>query len=458
VASSLPQALVLWVDAGAQEGGDGSEGHPLRRLQPALERPAPRRLVHLAPGLYTGPFLAVDGTELRGSRAAVLTAPAGVTVLEASGTVELVRLLVQGGTLGLVSTGQLRLEEVHMSGQRLGAVFLSKGGRLLAEGSLFEASVSGAVGLHLEEAATAELTGCTFEGPWQRGVEAQAPERLAIKRSRFRAAVTALHLRGGQAELSDVNVAEGRGPGLYVVGGRLTLHRVQVSGQEYGLLTGTEAVVEAEDFTSTRADRAGVGVVNAKAHFQRLTISEAGTFGGLQTISSEVTVEGLRVQDVAGAGVSTRGGTLRLEGAVVLRTRERDGSGGDGLQLRGTRATVGQLSVREASGACLLAAEGADVLLLHAGLEHCHSAGLVSETRAHLVASDVSVSVSEGPGAVATSDAELVLRGFRTQATDGVVWAECAAGAHVTAFEVAGSVPKLPCVEAVAAPPFVPAP
>ncbi len=451
--ASQPPVRELWVDAQAAEGGDGSAARPLRRLEPALSASAPRRLVHLASGLYTGPFRAEDGTELTGGSASVLTAPAGVTVLEAKGEVQLRHLLIQGGTLGLWSAGQLRLEDVRFSGQRLGALSVAGGGTLQAQGSLFEASVSGAVGLLLEPQGRAELSGCAFEGPWQRGVQAEAPERLAVETSHFRGAVTALHLRGGLAELSDVTVSEGRGPGLYVAGGTLRLHRVQVGGHEYGLLTGSGAVVEAEDFTSARADRAGVGVVNAKAHFRRLTITEAGSFGGLQTISSEVVVEGLLVKDVAGAGVSTRDGTLRLDGAVVQGTRERVGGGGEGLQLRGGRAVLIQLSVRGASGACLLAAEGADVVLVHATLERCHTAGLVSETSAHLATSDVTVLSSDGPGAVATGEAELVLRRFRAVATEGVVWAECAGGAHVTAFEVAGAVAKLPCIETLAAPP-----
>lgn len=444
---SAPPSLVLWVDAQAQDGGDGSATHPLRRLEAALALPAPHRLVHLSAGLYSGPFLALEGTELVGGSATVLTGPAGVTVLETRGAVSLRRVLVQGGTLGLVSTGALRLEEVRFSGQRAGAVSISQGGTLLAERAVFEASVSGAVGLHLSPGGKAELTGCRFEGPWQRGVEAQTPERLAVEKSAFRGAVTALHLRGGSATLSDVSIAEGRGPGLYVGGGTLELHRVEVSGHEYGLLTGAGAVVEGEDFTSTGADRAGVGLVTGMAHFRRLTITKAGPLGGLQTISSQVTVEGLRVQEVAGVGVSMRDGSLRLDGAVVLGTKDPDGTGGEGLQLRGGRATLSNLAIREASGACLLAAEAADVVLSHATLERCHTAGLVSETGAHLVTSDVSVLSSDGPGAVATSDGELVLRRFRALATDGVVWAECAVGAHVMAFEVAGVLPTLPCIE-----------
>lgn len=450
--AASPSALVVWVDVAAQDGGDGTEARPFRRLEEALAAPAPRRLVHLAAGLYPGPFVAPDGTELLGASAAVLTAKAGVTVLEAEGALTLRRILLQGGTLGLRGTGEVRLEDVRFSGQRAGALLIGQGGHLLAHGVVFEASVSNAVGVHVEAEAQAELLGCTFEGPWQRGVEALAPGRLVLATVAFRGAVTAVHLRGGVAELSDVSVSEGRGPGLYVAGGRVSLRRVQVHGHEYGLLTGTGAVVEAEDFTSTGADRAGVGVVQAKAHFTKLTVLQAGTFGGLQAVSSEVAVEGLLVEDTAGLGISTRDGSLRLDGARVLRTRDRDGSGADGVQLRGGTATFRNLFVGEASGACLLAAEGADVTLVHATLEKCHTAGLVSETRAHLAASDVSVTDSEGPGAVAISDAVLVLRGFRAVGTEGVLWAECADGAQVTAADVAGPLPALPCIETVRLP------
>lgn len=451
-AASLPPALELWVDAEGAEGGDGSAARPLRRLESALALAAPKRLLHLAPGLYPGPFLVPDGTEVVGGSASVLTAPAGVTVLEASGAVTLRRLLVQGGTLGVLGQGQLRLEEVRFSGQRAGAVSLAGGGSLHAEGVVFEASVSGGVGLLLAKGAHAQVLGCTFEGPWQRGVEAQAPEALVLSKSGFRGAVTALHLKEGRAELSDVVISEGRGPGLYVVGGTLALHRVQVSGHEYALLTGKGAVVEAEDFTSTRADRAGVGMVNAKAHFQRLTITSAGTYGALQCVSSEVAVEGLRVEDVQGVGVFMHGGSLHLDGVVVLRAKDPDGSGADGVQLRGGRAVLKNLTVEQVTGACLTAAEGADVLVDKATLEHCHTAGLVAERGASLTASAVTVRTSDGPGAVATGDGRLALRDFRAVATDGVVWAECTSGARVTASDVSGALPALPCLEVLAVP------
>jgi len=382
----------------------------------------------------------------------VLTAPSGGPVLEAHGALRLLKLLVQGGTVGLVGTGPLELEDVHFSGQRAMGLHLLEGGNLTATASRFEASVSGGVGLLLEAGTQAQLQGCIFEGPWQRALEARAPKSLSVATSSMRGAVTALQLLGGQADVTDVTISEGRGPGLFVAGGTLLLHRVEVRGHEYALLTGAEAVVEAEDFSSTGADRAGVAVVQAKAHFVRLAIASAGTLGGLQCVSSDVRVEGLRVTDVAGLGVSTRGGSLRLDDASVARTREPDSSGGDGLQLRGGRAVVNRLTVKDAWGACLLAAEGADVLLSHASFERCHTAGLAVETAARLWTSNVTVQTSQGPGAVATSDGELVLRSFRALGTDGVVWAECANGAQVRTQEVAGLLPTLPCVQPLPGP------
>ena len=440
------------MDAQSAEGGDGTQARPFRRLAAALELSAPKRLLHLAPGLYAGPFVAEDGTELLGGTAAVLTAPAGQTVLEARGAVRLTRLLLQGGTVGLRATGVVRLEAVGFSGQRTVGLHLEEGGSLTATGTLFEASVSGGVGLLLEAQTQAQLQGCTFEGPWQRALEAREPASLSVAQSSIRGAVTALQLSGGRADIADVTISEGRGPALYVAGGTLGVQRVEVRGHEYALLTGAHAVVEALDLSSTGADRAGVGVVQAKAHFVRLRIASAGTLGGLQCVSADVSVEGLRVTDVRGLGVSTRGGSLRLEDGSIARTREPDGSGGDGVQLRGGRAVLSHLSVQDASGACLVAAEGADVFLSHATFERCHTAGLAVETAARLWTSAVSVQSSQGPGAVATSDGELVLRDFRAVATDGVVWAECANGAQVRTLEVAGVLPTLPCVEPLPAP------
>ena len=439
--------LELWVDAHSAPAGDGTPARPFRRLEDALVAPAPRRLVHLAPGLYPGPFVAPDGTELVGGSAAVLTADGPVTVVEANGRVTLRRLLVQGGRLGIRAKGELLLAEVRLSGQRTGAISIAEGGGLEAERVVLEASVSEGVGLLLEPGARAHLSGCTFDGPWRRGIEASAPGRLQLQQSRFVSAVTALHLRDGVAELSDVTASGGRGPGLYVVGGTLRLLRVAVTGHEYGLLTGTGATVEAEDFTSTRAERAGVGVVNARARFTHLVIGGAGNLGGLQGVDSAVTVTGLRIEDVTGHGVSVRGGTLRLEDAVVRRTRDADGAGGDGLQLRNVHATVSGLRVEQTAGPCLMAAEASEVTVSRATLEQCHGAGLLVDSAARLTVESVSVRTSDGPGAMATGDGQLVLRGFSTTAVGGPVWADCATGARVTTWDVAGLLPTLPCIE-----------
>lgn len=456
-AGPVPPGRELWVDAHAPEGGDGTAARPLRRLTDALDVPAPARRVHLLPGLYPGPFVAPDGTELVGGSAAVLTAEGGATVLEARGSVSLRRLLVQGGAVGIDVTGNVSLEDVRLSGQRLVGVAVGPGAAFQARGTVLEASVTEAVGLLLGPGTRSALSGLTFEGPWRRGIEARAPERLLVERTRFRGSLTALHQRDGSVELSDIAISEGRGPGLYVVGGELRLRRVQVQGQEYALLTGTGASVEAEDLTSSRADRAGVGVVNARARFTRLVITEAGTFGGLQGVTSEVTVQGLAVSDIAGHGVSMRGGSLTVDGGTVRRTHDPEGAGGDGLQLRGGRAVLQGLTVEDTAGSCLVAAEAVEATVVQSTLVRCRTAGLVVETAAHLSASEVSVRTTGGPAAVATGDARLVLRGFSaTSAAEGLLWAECSAGARVTASDVRGTLPVLPCVEVLRAPPGAP--
>jgi len=456
-AAPASQARMLWVDAHAPEGGDGTEARPLRRLSDALLPDSAPRRVQLAPGLYPGPFIAPDGTELVGGSAAVLTSGGAGTALEARGSVSLRRLLVQGGAVGIEASGALHLEDVRLSGQRHAGLVLGPAARLEARSVVLEAGVSEAVGLLIPPGATARLSGVTFEGPWRRGIEGRAPASLVVAQSGFRGSVTALHLRGGSAELTDVVVSEGRGPGLYVAGGSLRLRRVQVSGHEYALLTGTGATVEAEDLTSVRADRAGVGVVNARASFDRLVIRQGGTFGGLQGVGAEVTARALRIEDIAGLGVSMRDSTFILDGATVRRTRDPDGTGGDGLQLRGGRATLSRLAVDETAGACLIAAEAAEVSLSASTLAHCRTAGVVAETGASLTVSEASVQTTDGPAAVASGDAQLVLRGFSAaSAGEGLLWAECSAGARVTASDVRGTLPMLPCVQLVRAPAAVP--
>src|SRR5688572_19952962 len=48
-----------WVDASAPDGGDGSQSRPHRTLLPLLSS---ADVIHLAPGVYDGPFLLPSGT------------------------------------------------------------------------------------------------------------------------------------------------------------------------------------------------------------------------------------------------------------------------------------------------------------------------------------------------------------------------------------------------------------
>jgi hypothetical protein len=432
---SLPE---LFVDASAPSGGNGSQAHPFQRLDQALGAGA---RVRLAPGIYSGGLL-LRSVELLGGPSVVITATPPAICLRTQGAVKLRGVQIQGGATGLrVESGQAELQEVHFSGQRGPAVEVLGGAELRLEASALQAGVSQQHGLRLVQGARATVRDVSFEGPFSRAVSATEPAMLRMEKVRVRQAVTAFHLEGGEAWLSTFEAGGGRGPALYVARGRLHLSGVTLVGHEYGLLTGDSAQVDGTDVRSRNAERAGLGIVGSQATLNRLTVEEAGDFGGVQLLGSEVRLTDLSISGGRSSGVVMREGRLEVLRARISGLQSPDPAAGDGVQIRGGEAHLSRLVVERCSGIGLVAAQGAQVTLERSEVRGAGVAGLSAETEAHLRATDVTVEGSSGPAAVVLDGGEAQLRRIRARDNQkGAVWAECSSRATVQVEDWSGDV------------------
>jgi hypothetical protein len=247
----------------------------------------------------------------------------------------------------------------------------------------------------------------------------------------FQGAVIGLVQDGGRVQLRRVSVEQGRGPGVLVRDGALEIEDGLVVGHEYGLVTyGTK--LEVRGFTTVGAERAGLGLTRSTGRLQDLQVRQSGNFGALQLVDSDVDVSGLRADEVDAYGVLATRGKLRLRNATLTRLTAREGYTGDGLHLRGVQAEVEGLQVRDVPGACVLAAQGAEVTLRDATLSRCKLAGLTVESQARVKALGLEVRDIPGPGLAVMSDGEVWADALTASGLgDGLVWAECEGATRV---------------------------
>ncbi|MBN1208323.1 MAG: hypothetical protein JXB05_25915 [Myxococcaceae bacterium] len=425
-----PPGAEVWVDGARWESGDGTRERPFRTLGEGLAvRPLPT--VHIAPGLYPGPFVLPKGARLVGVGASTVLYVEGrepVVRTEAGATLE--QLALQGGGWGVEASGGLRLEGVAFSGQREGAARLT-GGRLVAKGVRCEASLSETVGVSLEGRATAEVKESTFTGPWRRGLRVSGGAEAELEGVRFEGAVMGLDQEGGRVRLRRVTVAGGRGAGLLVRDGALELEEVSVHGHEYGLAS-SGAKLRVRGFTSVRAERAGLGLTRSTGRLEELQVRESGSFGALQLVGSDLEVWGFRVDSADGYGVVATNGRLRARNGSITRMRSSERFTGDGLHLRGVKADIEAVEVREAPGAGVLAAQGAEVELRDVTLIKCQQAGLAVETLARVKAVGLEVRDTGGAALAVLRDGEVSADVLTASGlSEGLVWAECEGATRV---------------------------
>jgi hypothetical protein len=437
-------ALELWVDAASKSEGRGTADSPLKTLTAALEVAGPSRRIHLAPGLYRGPFQIAGRVHLKGSKPAVLFAEGMDAVLSSRGPLFLQEVMVQGGRIGIESGSDLRLENVRLSGQRETSIHVLSG--MVANETELSATVSETIGVLLAPQGRATLSGCVFRGPYRRAIQLRAGAKVTVADCNFDGPVSGIHLVGGDAKVLRSRFSGGRGPALFAAHGALELLDVDVDGHEYAVQCGEGARLRARRVSSVRAERAGIALTRSNAELEEIAISHSGSFGGIQLVEAEATIAHFWIHRAEAYGVSARGSGLTLRDGIITEVTDREGQSGDGVQLRASRATLESISVLRSAGSGIWAAEDSRVELRDLVLDDCRRGGLVAETLAQVGAVSLMVRGSAGPAIAVPGEARVRVDLLSSEHNQqGAVWAECERGAQVLLTRPKGSdrVPKL---------------
>jgi hypothetical protein len=412
-------------------------------LSEALTHAAPVK-VHLAPGVYPGPFVLGPGDEIEGPESAVLHAQGHEVVVSVPNGGALRGVSVQGGSDGLVvASGELRLEGVHVSGQRQRAVAV-EGGSLRATRARLSASVSAVSGVVLARGARAQLSKVQFDGPFSTAIDArfEAPPEgkgstLELEDVEITDAVRGLRLvNAGQTRLARVKVERGRAEGVLIIGTKVGFQDLEVADHEEDASFGRDAEVEGRGLTLERAHRVGLALVKARAVLRDVHVSRAGPYGAVQVVSGNLWLERFHFEDSQSYGLSAVQSRVSLRDGTVTRIRDPEGGGGDGIQVRGGRAQVMSVYVDSCEGSGVWAAEHAEVTLVNVNLARTALAAAAVETGARLSGVSVEVRTQKGSGLVVTEGTALLDHWHFDGLSEGVLSPDCTAGAVVKVHEV----------------------
>lgn len=422
LAPALPE---LWVDGSAPAGGDGTVQRPFKAL---ASLPAGPWRVHLRTGLYPGPLRLGPASVVEGEGQAVVFLEGPGTVVELDGAT-LAGVWVQGGDKGLVTRGDAHARKVGFSSAREIALEVAAGA-LTGEQLTLEKPGAAAVGVRLLPGTRAALRGVQLEGPWRRGLDAQEAS-LAVVGLSSRGALEAVHVEGGEANLSQLEASGGRGPGVFSAHARLVLADGTVRGHEYGLQA-AGGVLTVDRLRSVGAQRAAIATVRATGTLRDLTLERFGDLGGLQLLESTLQVTRALVREGDSVGVLVRLGEVGLTSVDIRAVRGGSDEGGDGLMVRGGVVRAQQLQVSDVPSMGVFAAAAARVELVDFTCTRCALAALYAERGATVDSKRMTV-VGPSQSAVAVPDAATVtLEGVTlSQEPSTALWADCGEGARI---------------------------
>ncbi|MCP3138874.1 hypothetical protein [Pyxidicoccus xibeiensis] len=300
------------------------------------------------------------------------------------------------------------------------------------------------------EGPTARITGSSFTGPFRRAVRVRGVNaRVELEDVRFSGPVSAVGVDGGHAEVRRAVAEGGRGSAFSVVEGSMLLEHVQVTGHEYGVSSMRARRIDVRDFTSVRAERAGLGLAQSRGVLEGVVVRDSGAFGGIQLVGGDMEVRRFTVEGAAEYGLTALQGKLRVRQGTITRVSSADVAG-DGLHLREMEADVEDVRVRDVAGTCVLAAQDSRVQLKDVELVGCRHAGILVETLARVEARNVDVR-GGGTALAALDNGRLRVEGLTArQLVDGLVWAECQGDTQVSLKQVRSEDVRglsAPCVE-----------
>ena len=434
-AEAVPRPTEYWVDASATVDGNGTVRKPFRSLQSALNvKSSGARRIHIRRGSYEGPLQLMNGDSLEGEgQVLIFSDSEPQQLVSVSGSVSMSNLTLSGGQRSIFVEGDAHLSNVTLAAFRKTGIAVS--GRLKMRNSEIQGTLSETVGVFAQASSQVSIDGVLFSGALRRAVETQG-SRVEVLNSSFEGPSTALHQRGGNMHIENCGISQGRGPAIFGAGGKLSVKGVRVSGHEYGLQTGQGSEFTVNDFVSLRAQRAAVALTGSSGRLSDSIILEAGNFGGVQLIESQVTVERLRIHRALASGLFVRQGSINATDVVIANviSEENSGtkSGGDGIQLYGGSHRLSAVQVLNIEGSGLLSSMYAQTELVDFSCTRCGWGGVVTEQHASLRARSVFVENSMVAVSVPDDAEAFVVNLISMKNREGPFWVECSKGSRLS--------------------------
>lgn len=209
--------------------------------------------------------------------------------------------------------------------------------------------------------------------------------------------------------MADIDIAEGTGSGVGVIGGIAAIEGCDIIGVERGLRASRGGQLTARDVAVSDVSGDGLTVNDSAANIDGLQVDTPRS-GGASVINSTATLRAVTIDDPSRYGLLVDGSVVEVSALSV------NGSGARGLSFLRSAGSVDGLDVVDADDVCIQVTDPTDALTLtDVRLTGCAGAGL-------------SV-FGSGPSPVALTDA--TIRDTRVGGEDFV------AGVHVFSADLA---------------------
>lgn len=424
VSAPLPRPE-LWVDAFAAPGGDGSREHPLKAPPRSL---VPRTTVHLASGIYNGPFEFTDDVELVGTGTAVLSLETAGTVVKVNGAT-LSHVVVRGGDVAVLVDGSATARALTVSGFKTRGVEVSRGANFTCTECVVEGTIPQTEGI--SSAGQLTLTRSKFSGPLKRAVAVSGGSAL-LQTLQALGPATVIHATGSKVTASEVTCASGTGTAVLVSEGSLNLTGLQVNGFEAGL----RALHAEVDLRQLKIQGAitGISLERSRGSLTGVHVERSGTPGAIVALDSTLVFDDVSVNDAQALGLFIRKGSAKVRHVQVSRVRREGGSPsdpdlGDGLHLREAKVELADADVSDVEGSALYASNYAEVVVKSLTAARTGSAAVVADVNSSLEVDQLVIQGAHGPGLLLVNQGHAHVKHLAVSGVEAAIWADCDASA-----------------------------
>jgi hypothetical protein len=436
VAVGKMSAAEIWVDAYAPVGGTGDKTSPLKTI-PQIKS---QTVLHLHSGIYEGPFVFDVPIEIIGHGQVVLSSTSGTTLTMRSGALR--NLSIQGGSVGLqVNPGSsVELNHVTVTGFREIGI-QSEQSKIQINTIQIESAIPNSKGLHasngLLSAQHVSLRGSLWVGLHLDSVRAQIDDfnSLGLK--------TALRISGGEATVSHADISGGQGPAMVVSGTILKGTHWNITGHEFALLAQKKSAVSLQHVKLEGQQRAAIASLNSTLHLSDSEILKSGSYGALQLMDSNSTVEHVTIRQAMDVGILVRKGTGSLKDIHILGVNTSGNSEGDGIQVRDATATLSDLSISDSNGAGVFVSHYAKTDISNYISRHNHFGALMVDRMSKVTVKNLASMASQEPDVTALESCEVKIEFMQTD-NEIPFWADCENGSNINVKSLTSKVPPPP--------------